>query len=385
MRMKTVKKEMKKEVERRRKSTGNTEGKREIKRQRIILVAGAGIVLLAAVCYFALPLLFPPSLESSGAMVAGGNLHFAPCVSRISVSGTAATPGDTTYSERFQRPSKALPYPNPYSFRDFQNPHEASPPSIQPFDSPEDLLLAYYGILRDASNMLGYSGGCGTIGMSKLPYPYAYELLAKEKQAAVSPDQFVDSFEGVGYTTLLKLLPAYAPPETPAGTKYYMVETEVITGVEADSEEEYGQGSRFAYYYGLIATEETQEGWKIKDICYIPEDFLCAPMHGWFYLADAVVQIVYCGNLKLIDRIDKIEHRDSLISVYASGEAKNYRFDFVRLTNGYNILLHEYILENGAWVEASLLPDDWQYLKFSAEKERCSISHLSTTVGGLYP
>lgn len=270
--------------------------------------------------------------------------------------------------ERFTRPSRALPYPNPYSFKDFRKEDETPPLITEEFDNPEDLILAYYGILQNASNMVGYSGGCGTVGMSRLPYPYAYELLTKQKQKDMSLDQFIGSFKGIGHITLLKVAPAYTPPDTPSNIKYYMIEIEVITGIKVNTDEGYNQGSQFVYYYGLITVEKSnEEGWKIKDINYIPEDFLCAPMHGWFYLSDAVVQIVYGDNLKLIDKIDKTDQEEDIIYIYASGAGKSYRFDFIRLTNGYDILLHENILENGAWKETTLLTDEWKYLKLAAD------------------
>lgn len=103
----------------------------------------------------------------------------------------------------------------------------------------------------------------------------------------------------------MNFIPAYAPPGTPAGIQYYMVEIELITGTKVNADEEQHAGSQFAYYYGLITTEDTpDEGWKIKNIHYIPEDFLCAPMHSWFYPSEAIMQIVYGDNLKLIDKID---------------------------------------------------------------------------------
>jgi hypothetical protein len=150
-----------------------------------------------------------------------------------------------------------------------------------------------------------------------------------------------------------------------------MVEIEVITGIKVNGNEEQYEGSQFAYYYGLITTEKTSdENWKIKNIYYIPEDFLCAPMHSWFYLSDAIVQIVYGNNLKLIDKIDKTEHKDDMIYIYASGNGKSYRFDFVRLTNGYDILLHEYILDNGSWKETNLLGDNWKNMKLTIENNQ---------------
>lgn len=278
----------------------------------------------------------------------------------------AVSQQDGDLSERFNRPSKKTPLPNPYSFSDFRKEDNTPPLITIKFESPEDLILAYYGILREASNMLGYSGGCGTIGWADLPYSYAYELLTKEKQKEMSLNQFIDSFKGIGHTTLLKLIPAYAPPDTPSDIKYYMIEIEVITGAKAETDAEYNQGSHFAYDYGLITVEKAPEDeWKIKNIDYIPEDFLCAPLHGWFYYSDSAVQIIYINNLKIADKIDKTEQEDDMIYIYASGNGIQYRFDFVRLTNGYDILLHENILENGVWKEVDLLTDKWMNFKLS--------------------
>lgn len=327
------------------------------------------VVVLGIIGCFQLSRLISLTPTPPDGMIAGGFLGVSLHDSNEPVS--AVKQENTISSERFQRPSKALPYPNPYSFKDFEKETEKLPLVTKKFDNPENLILAYYGILQEASNMLGYSGGCGTIGWSGLPYPYAYELLEKEKQKELPLNQFVDSFKGIGYITLLNLLPAYAPPDTPDGIQYYMVEIEIITGATAHTDEEYHQGSRFAYYYGLITTEKTfDEGWKIKDIYYIPEDFLCAPMHGWFYLSDAVVQIVYGDNLKLIDQIDQPEQKGNIIYIYASGNGKSYRFDFVRLTNGYDILLHESIFENGDWRETSLLGDQWKDMKLTIKNSQ---------------
>jgi hypothetical protein len=317
------------------------------------------VVILVIICCF-----IKFRISPSKIIIAGGNLHSSMHIP----DGTVPVVNQQVekMDERFTRPSKELPYPNPYSFKDFRKEDETPPLVTEKFNDPEILILAYYGILQDASNMVGYSGGCGTIGMSRLPYPYAYELLIKQKQKEMSLDQFIDSFEGIGHITLLKVAPAYAPTGTPSNIKYYMVEIEVITGVKANTDEEYNQGSQFAYYYGLITVEKTPgEGWKIKDINYIPEDFLCAPMHGWFYFSDAVVQIVYGDNLKLIDEIVKTEQEGDMLHIYASGAGKNYRFDFIRLTNGYDIFLHENILKNGVWKETSLLTDKWEYLKLT--------------------
>lgn len=271
------------------------------------------------------------------------------------------------YSEQFQRPSKQLAMKLKFSFNDFKDASEQSPYIKTIFQTSEDVIQAYYAILKDASNMMGYHGGCGTIGWSKIPYPYAYELLSKETQQKMSLEKFVKSFEGIGHTTLLKLYPAYQPPGTPANTKYYMAEIEVITGPPYKGENDNKrQPGYFVYYYGLITVENTPSGgWKIKSVDYVPEDFLCHPMHHWDYDARYLVGIVYKNWYGLIENIEKVEKDGSMVYVYANGKGNKYRFGFVRLTNGDDVLLHENILHNGQWKEVNLLKDEHKIYKLS--------------------
>ncbi len=320
----------------------------------------AAILCLAAAIIIGI---FFSRIHSRAEYFAGGSLLSPPDFSILA----ASISNQIEESERFQRPSKDLPYPNPYTFSDFIKSEPSFPLVTESFASAKEVILAYYGILKDASNMLGYTGGCGTIGSAKQPYPYVYELFTKEAKEKMTLNQFIGSLEGIGHMTLLKLVPVYAPPGTPSNEKSYMVELEVITGRKKTAETDGCWKSLFAYYYGVATAEHTEEnGWKIKNIQYIPQDFLCAPMHSWFYLSEAVVSIVYGDNLKRIDRIDRTEQRGDMIYQYASGNGNFYRFDFIRLTNGYDILLHENQLENGSWVETSLLTEPWDDLKLTS-------------------
>jgi hypothetical protein len=83
------------------------------------------------------------------------------------------------------------------------------------------------------------------------------------------------------------------------------------------------------------------------------------------YDAQFLVPIVYQDWYHLIDKIDKTEQNGDIISIYASEEGKQYRFDFVRITNGTDVLLHEIVNQNGKWVETNLLKDEHQVYKFS--------------------
>ena len=267
--------------------------------------------------------------------------------------------------ERFQRPSSQPALQNPYSFSDFEEGRGNQVVDPNQLQTSEDAILAYYGILQEASNMDGYSGGCGTVGNAILPYPYAYQLLSNDVKKKMSLKQFETSFLGIGHLTLLKLLPAYTPPGTPENIRYHMIEVETITGAAGDETNKTISGSHFAYYYGIVTTQKEDKAWKIKAIDYFPEDFLCAPYHGWDFEATYLVPIIYQNWYHLIDTVGKVDKKGNSISVYASGGEKQYRFDFVRISNGEDVLLHEMVYQDGKWVETNLLKGRDQGYKLS--------------------
>ncbi|MCT4605630.1 MAG: hypothetical protein N4A64_05905 [Marinisporobacter sp.] len=100
----------------------------------------------------------------------------------------------------------------------------------------------------------------------------------------------------------------------------------------------------------------------------IPEDFLCAPDHLWYWESTAVVQIIFGGWYHLVNEIEKVDIEGSYIKIYAKGKKNRYRFDAVRLTNGTDIFLHEYIWKNGTWKEVDYIVEKHKYLKFSIWK-----------------
>jgi len=320
--------------------------------RKMILPAALIAVLLAALGLLAIKTASRNKSQATALM--GGTVHAMASVDNVKAESAS---GNIDFS-RFQRPSSQIALDNKYTFAQFDQNRNRQPLSLDHFQTPEDVILAYFGILRDASNMEGYSGGCGTIGSATLPYPYAYKLLSDSRQKNITLKQFEDSFNGIGHLTLLKLFPAYTPPGTPENIRYHMIEAEVITGAAAGDPAGYRSGSHFAYFYGIVTTELNQsKGWKIKAIDYFPEDFLCAPYHGWHFDAQYFVPIIYQSLYHLIDKVDGTEQDGNMISVYASGGGKQYRFDFVRITNGEDVLLHEMVYQNGRWVETNLLKD----------------------------
>ncbi|MFC0474942.1 hypothetical protein ACFFHF_06590 [Robertmurraya beringensis] len=49
--------------------------------------------------------------------------------------------------------------------------------------TPEDTLLNYFSILREAENLGGRS--CGTVGQARTPFPIAYNFLSREYQKKI--------------------------------------------------------------------------------------------------------------------------------------------------------------------------------------------------------
>jgi hypothetical protein len=82
------------------------------------------------------------------------------------------------------------------------------------------------------------------------------------------------------------------------------------------------------------------------------------------------VEIVHGNWYGLIDKIDSTDKHDCLYMVYAVGDGQQYRFDFVRLTNGEDLLLRENIKFAGVWKETNLLRDSDQIYKFSVLNPR---------------
>lgn len=258
---------------------------------------------------------------------------------------------DFLENNRFRRPSTGNVLNNNY---DFSKKHVIS--------NPSQLICTYYGILQSASNAYDYCMGCGTIGNALEPYPYAYDLLSNNYKKNLPLNLFIDSFKGIGHINLLNLCPILIPNSN--DKIYYMVELEVLTGIKKECSDNNckNTSSLFGYYYGIVEVS-TNNGYKIENINYISEDFLCAPYHGWIYDYNNILNIIYKENLKMIDKITDVQINKNIITAYANGNNNSYKFEFIRITNGYDILLNEYILEDNCWIPTSLLKDSFNNVK----------------------
>lgn len=219
--------------------------------------------------------------------------------------------------------------------------------------TPEDTILNYFSILREAANpQEGKGAGCGTLGNATLPYPVAYHFLSDEYQKKLSYQQFMDTFQNILHISLIKYreVPVY---DNPNHILRYFVELETIEGTEKYT------GS-FAYYYGFIDLIKENGAYKISHLDFTGENYLCAPYHGWSYDAEASIQIRYGGWCSLIKKMNPTIQEDYIKNISFQGtDGHDYLIVFYQLTNDTDIEIAQYIKNaDGDWELIQLNPED---------------------------
>ncbi|RLQ93653.1 hypothetical protein [Falsibacillus albus] len=220
------------------------------------------------------------------------------------------------------------------------------PPELT--STPEDTLLNYFSVLREADNIYGRS--CGTVGQARIPFPIAYNFLSKEYQNQLSYDEYVRSFAGIGHTSLIKLLRV---PDEKRGIKFFY-EIETIEG-KLGKRAEY-----FGYSYGYIHLVYQNEGFRISELSKMEEDFLCAPYHGWDQSGEDVVAIKYGGWCKLVQHIYPTEKNGYFKNIYFHGtDGADYCFIYVTLTNGTDVEIAQFKRKsNEKWKQIKIIPEE---------------------------
>ncbi|GKX30904.1 hypothetical protein SH1V18_33840 [Vallitalea longa] len=256
------------------------------------------------------------------------------------------------------RPSK-LPILNDKEFKtDFMNKYNLKESSeiILPqslLENPYDNLINFFSILRQAANYVkGKVTGCGTLGYSKLPYPTAYEFLSSDYQEKLSYEEFLALFENILHLNLIKLHEVIQDERCSDGLRYF-IEFETIEGSEK------GVGY-FAYYYGYICLIKVDDVYKISDISFQGEDYLCAPYHGWNYIGEAVVDIKYGNWCSLVEERYETQQDDYIKNIYFKGtDGFDYRILFFQLTNGKDVEIAQYRKKKN---------NEWEVIKLDPEK-----------------
>lgn len=218
------------------------------------------------------------------------------------------------------------------------------PPSF--LDTPENMLLNYFSILREAENLTNQLiGGCGTVGWASTPFPIAYNFFTKSYQQKTPYSSYLSSFEGVGHTSLIKLYKL--PNPTNHQPIQFFVELETINGTATGV-------TGFQYHYGIISVIQEEGLSKIDAITLTGEDFLCAAYHGWRQQGETVVDIEYGGWCKLIKKRLPTKRDGYVKTIDIIGtDGNEYRFIFIQLTNDTDVLVAQLVKRKGGQWEVT--------------------------------
>ncbi|MFS0864873.1 hypothetical protein [Fredinandcohnia sp. 179-A 10B2 NHS] len=214
--------------------------------------------------------------------------------------------------------------------------------------TPNETVLNYFSILREAENLNKKQlGGCGTVGMAKLPFPIAYNFFTKDYQKRVSYNEYLQSFAGIGHLNLIKM--NRLPDEK--GIIPFFIELESIEGSSKGV-------TYFAYYYGYVSLKRVQNLYKINQMKLYGEDFLCAAYHLWQHDAESVVAIMYGEWCKLIKKQLPTKQDGYVKTIDFIGmDGADYRFIFYQLTNDTDVLISQYKKDSeGNWKSIRIDP-----------------------------
>ncbi|NHC18660.1 hypothetical protein G6554_10305 [Bacillus sp. MM2020_4] len=214
--------------------------------------------------------------------------------------------------------------------------------------TPDETVLNYFSILREAENLTqNQLGGCGTVGMARLPYPIAYNFFTKDYQKRFSYNKYLQSFAGIGHLNLVKMNRL----SDENGIVPYFVELECIEGSSKGV-------TYFAYYYGYVQLKKVQNMYKIDQMKLYGEDFLCAAYHLWQHDAEEVVGIMFGEWCKLIKK-QLPSKQDGYVKTidYIGTDRADYRFIFYHLTNDTDVLISQYKKDSeGNWESIRIDP-----------------------------
>ncbi|MGL5329392.1 MAG: hypothetical protein ACRDD7_08990 [Peptostreptococcaceae bacterium] len=257
--------------------------------------------------------------------------------------------------ERFFRPSNS-PILNDKVEQSLYNMSDNKVSDIKIPDSfimtPEDVIVNYYSVLREAANpMDDTKTGCGSLGGGKGLYSVAYNFLDDKYKKNYSYEDYLKSFENILHINLIKINKIDTIEKNHNKLKYF-VELETIQG----SKEKLGL---FAYYYGYINLEKTNDTYKITNMEYEGENYLCAPYHGWRYDAESFVSIEYGDWCSLVDGKIDIKQNGYEKKAYFKDKDKNeYYVLFYQLTNGVDLKIGDYKKnKRGKWERIDINPE----------------------------
>jgi hypothetical protein len=259
--------------------------------------------------------------------------------------------------ETYFRPSAMPVLNNRHTWRFFDNYYGKDADEITLSDelisTPEDTILNYFSVLREAANAVnGKGAGCGSVGYGNTAYPVAYNFLTDSYQDKMSYKQYLKTFENILHMSLLKYIevPVF---DNPNNIIRYFVELETIEGNERFN-------GNFAYYYGFVDLSNDKGGYKISNLEFHGENYLCAPYHGWSHIAEASVQIRYGDWCNLIKEMNPTIQEGYIKNVPFHGtDDKDYLIIFFQLTNDTDVEIAQYVKgDDGSWELIKLNPEE---------------------------
>jgi hypothetical protein len=249
-------------------------------------------------------------------------------------------------NEKYFRPSKdPIINDRDYIIRDYYEKKHSDillPDTL--FETPEDTIINYFSILREAANPQNDKhAGCGTLGSAKSPYPIAYNFLATAYQDKLKYDQYLNSFQNILHINLIKLKEIPSDTMQPNDLRYFF-ELETIEGSK--------QGSGlFSYYHGFMNIVKENNQYRIADQEMYAENYLCAPYHSWYYIAEAVVDIKFGEWCSLIQERYPTQQEGYVKKIFFKGtDGNDYYMEFFQLTNDNDIEIAQYKKnKDGEW------------------------------------
>ncbi len=251
------------------------------------------------------------------------------------------------FNETYFRPSSLKSLNNNFiDFNTFSETFKGGTVPAKLMDTPVKTIVNYFSVLQQAENLTDEkTGGCGTVGYAKEPYPIAYQFLSESNKKSMPYSDYVDSFQGIGHINLIKLIPVIT--ENPKEIKYFL-ELEILEGTNTG-------GTSFNYYFAEISLVNANNRYYIDSLVLTPEDFFCAAYHGWSQNAESYVEIVYGNWCGLIKKQYPPQQNDFTKEIVVDGvNGDKYMFKFAKLTNGTDFLINTLVQKDGAWVPVNI-------------------------------
>jgi hypothetical protein len=253
----------------------------------------------------------------------------------------------SNFNETYFRPSRLKALNNNFiNAGDFSETFKSGSVPAELMDTPVNSIINYFSVLQQAENLTeSKKGGCGTVGYAKEPFPIAYQFLSEQNKKSMPYNDYLQSFEGIGHINLIKIIPIINEDQK---FQRYFLELEILEGTGVG-------GTSFNYYFAEITMIQKDNRFFVDSLTLAPEDFFCAPYHGWSHNAESFVEIVYGNWCGLIMKQYPPSENDFTKEIMVdSVNGDKYTFKFAKLTNSTDILINILVKSGDTWVPTEI-------------------------------